>query len=231
EKGQLQVNLENHLKMIAQARQAQADLIVFPELSLTGYEPDLAKELARDLTDEVFQPLQAAADQSQLGIGAGMPTQAPDGINISMLIFQPEKERIHYSKRILHADERLYFVPGHHQPLLHIKGKKIALGICYETLQREHFVQAVAQQADMYIASVAKPDRGVNKAYLHFPSIAREFNIPILMANSVGYCDNFMSNGQSSVWNGKGELMGQLGGEEEGLLVYDTELDIVLNSN
>lgn len=72
--------------------------------------------------------------------------------------------------------------------------KKIAFGICYETLRREHFFQAIEHEADIYIASVAKPERRIKKAYLHIPSIAKEFNIPILMSNCVGYCDNFLSN-------------------------------------
>ncbi|MFN0199912.1 MAG: nitrilase-related carbon-nitrogen hydrolase [Bacteroidia bacterium] len=107
-----------------------------------------------------------------------------------------------------------------------MKGKQIALGICYETLQRAHFVKAKENEAELYIASASKPDRGTDKAYLHFPSIAKEFKTPILMSNSVGYCDNFLSNGLSSVWNKEGKLIGQLDKENQGLLIYDTEKDL-----
>jgi predicted amidohydrolase len=55
------------------------------------------------------------------------------------------------------------------------------------------------------------------------------------MANSVGFCDNFLSVGQSSVWNKKGELVGQLDDKSEGVLVFDTETEEIekctLNSN
>ncbi|MEL6132223.1 MAG: nitrilase-related carbon-nitrogen hydrolase, partial [Bacteroidota bacterium] len=164
-------------------------------------------------------------DRHEITIGAGMPTRAANGINISMLIFQPHKARVLYSKRLLHADELPYFVSGQDQPFLHIKGKKVGIGICYETLQREHFVHAAAQQADLFIASVAKPDRGLAKAYIHFPSIAKEFEIPILMSNCVGYCDNFLSNGQSAIWNHEGKLIQQLDEKNQGLLIYDTASD------
>ncbi|OJJ14867.1 hypothetical protein BKI52_40640 [marine bacterium AO1-C] len=229
-KGKVHENIQNHLKVIEQAIKLDSDLIVFPELSITGYEPELAKALACEVNDEIFNPFQALADQHGITIGAGMPTKAKDnseGINISMLIFQPNKARLVYSKRLLHEDELPYFVSGHQQPFLNIQGKKIALGICYETLQRAHFVNAAENNADIYIASVAKPDRGVNKAFVHFPSITREFNTPILMSNCVGYCDNFLSNGQSSVWNNQGELMGQLDQENQGILIYDTDLEKV----
>jgi len=45
-KGDIQSNIENHKKFIDLAVSGGADTIIFPELSLTGYEPELAKELA-----------------------------------------------------------------------------------------------------------------------------------------------------------------------------------------
>ncbi len=226
EKGNISKNIQNHLKFIDRAIELNADLIVFPELSITNYEPELASELATDVKDSIFNPFQDISDKNKIAIGVGMPTKATDGINISMLIFQPNKDRIVYSKHLLHNDELPYFVSSNSQPFLEIKGKRIALGICYETLQREHFIKAKESNADFYIASVAKPDRGTNKAYLHFPSMAKEFETPILMCNSIGYSDNFVANGLSSVWNNKGELLDQLDIENQGLLIYDTEEEL-----
>ncbi len=226
EKGEIQLNIENHLKLINRAIGLNSNLIVFPELSITNYEPDIAKEFAIDIDDTIFNSFQKLSDKNEIVIGVGMPTKAVDGINISMLIFQPNKERMIYSKCLLHSDEIPYFVSGNIQPFLKIKGKKIALGICYETLQREYFIKAKQNGADVYIASVAKPDRGTDKAYSYFPLIAKEFETPILMSNSIGYCDNFLSNGLSSVWNRKGELIGQLDKVNQGLLTYDTETEI-----
>ena len=48
------------------------------------------------------------------------------------------------------------------------------------------------------------------------------------MVNCVGYCDNFLSNGQSSVWNHKGKLLKHLGKEKQALLMYDTESEEVV---
>lgn len=226
-KGAIQQNLQKHIKVIQEAIKVNADVIIFPELSITGYEPELAKELACNVDSPIFKPLQDLANENNIVIGVGMPTIAPEGINISMLIFQPNQKRVVYTKKMLHDDELPYFVSGTKQPFLEIHGKKIALGICYETLQRGHFVAAKANEADIYIASVAKPDRGTDKAYIHFPSMAKEFKTPILMANCVGYCDNFLSNGQSAVWSEHGNLMGQLGEKYEGILMYNTETGTV----
>lgn len=220
-KGNVTENISNHLRLINQSIKRNADLIVFPELSLTAYEPELAEVLAVSVTSATFDVFQKKADENNISIGVGIPTKATNGINISMLIFQPHQRRLVYSKSILHADELPYFVSGEHQPMLNIKGTKIAFGICYETLQRAHFIAAQQKGADVYIASVAKPDRGTDKAYLHFPSIAKEFQTPILMSNCVGFCDNFLSNGQTAVWNNTGALLGTLDNESEGLLLCD----------
>ena len=225
EKGNVQRNIENHLEYIEHAIKLNADLIIFPELSITNYQPDLAKELSTDIESNIFSPFQEISNTNEITIGIGMPTKATDGINISMLIFQPNKERTVYSKQMLHSDELPYFVCGKNQTYLTINGIKIAIGICYETLQREHFLNAKNQGAEIYIASVAKPKGGIEKAYKHFPQIANEFNTPILMSNCVGHCDNFMSVGQSAVWNKKGELIEQLDTNNQGLLIYDTQTE------
>ncbi len=222
-KGAISINIKNHLSLIKSALPSKPDLIVFPELSITGYEPELAEKLACTIDDERFNSFQVMADTNKLTIGIGMPTHSKDGINISMLFFQPYRERLRYSKQLLHADELPYFVSSNNQVFLTIKEKKIAFGICYETLQREHFIKAVENNADVYIASVAKPERGKEKAYVHFPSMGKEFNIPILMSNCVGYCDNFMSNGKNAVWNKDGKLVAQLDEKNQGLLIYETE--------
>lgn len=234
EKGNISKNIQSHLTFVERAIELNSDLIVFPELSITNYEPELANEHATDINDSFLNPFQDLSDRNKITIGIGMPTKATDGINISMLIFQPNKKRTVYSKCLLHSDELPYFVPSNNQPFLKLKGKNIALGICYETLQREHFVKAKENNADLYIASVSKPDRGTDKAYVHFPTIAREFETPILMCNSIGYSDNFVANGLSSVWNKKGELIGQLNKENQGLLIYDIrteEIEQLIENN
>jgi len=226
-KGKVNKNIQGHLRIIERAIKFNSDLIIFPELSITGYEPDLAKELSTDIENSIFDPFQELSDKTKITIGVGMPTNTVDGINISMLIFQSNKNRVVYSKQILHSDEFPYFVCGTKQFFINIEEKKIAIGICYETLQREHFVNAKQNGADVYIASVAKSKEGIEKAYLHFSKIADEFSTPILISNSVGYCDNFMSVGQSAVWNENGKLIELLDSENQGLLIYDTETELI----
>lgn len=225
-KGNIQENIKNHIEIIERAIKLGVNLIIFPELSITSYEPCLAKELATNKEDAIFNPFQKFSNNNNITIGIGMPINVDDGVNISMLIFQPNKERVTYSKQILHSDELPYFTEGTNQVYLNINKKKIAVGICYETLQKEHFLKTQQNGADIYIASVAKSRKGVEKAFKHFSEISKEFNTPVLMSNSIGFCDDFLSTGSSAVWNKKGEIVVQLNDKEEGLIVYDTKTEI-----
>ena len=226
-KGNIQENIKNHIEIIERAIKLGVNLIIFPELSITSYEPSLAKELATNKEDTIFNPFQKLSNNNNITIGIGMPINSDDGVNISMLIFQPNKERITYSKQILHSDELPYFTSGTKQAYINKEENKIAVGMCDETLQKEHFLKTQQKGADIYIASVAKSKKGIEKAYKHFSEISNEFKTPILMSNSIGYCDGFLSFGNSAIWNKKGRLIANLDKENEGLIIYDTETEII----
>lgn len=227
-KGNVSANIDIHLATIRSAAALGIDIIIFPELSITGFEPALAKQLVQSPHSANFECFEELAEEHDISIGIGMPTESDTGLNISMLIFQPSKHRQVYSKSILHKDELPYFVCGESEPIIEVKGQKLGIGICYETLQKERFLQSVNLGAIAYIASVAKPQNGIHKANSLFESVSKQFGIPILMANSIGYCDNFLSGGQSAVWNKKGQIIGQLNDVSSGLLIYDTETETVL---
>ena len=85
-KGDIQKNIASHIKLINMAVSYGADAIFFPELSLTGYEPPLAKDLATSLDDNNFEPFQHISDNNKITIGLGMPTKTNTDIFILSLI-------------------------------------------------------------------------------------------------------------------------------------------------
>ena len=54
EKGNILKNIQSHQIFVERAIKLNSDLIVFPELSITNYEPELANELATDIKDSIF---------------------------------------------------------------------------------------------------------------------------------------------------------------------------------
>jgi predicted amidohydrolase len=221
-KGNILENIEKHKKMISIAISYKANAIFFPELSTTGYEPTLAKDLATSQNDIRFDDFQSISDKNNITIGIGVPTKSNSGILISMIVFQPYKPRQTYSKQILHSDEFPYFVCGNEQIILTIDNVKIAPAICYESLLIEHADNASKMGTEVYITSVAKSQNGINKTLSHFPHIASKYSMTVLMANCIGHCDNFESVGKSSVWSNKGILVGELDDTNEGIIIYDT---------
>ena len=227
-KGDIQSNIENHKKLIELAVSYGADTVIFPELSITGYEPELAKELATDPDDSRFDDFQKISDTKQITIGVGVPTKNKTGISISMVLFQPRKARQMYSKKCLHSDEEPFFVSGQNSIGLIGNKANIALAICYELSVPEHAENAFQSGAGIYIASVAKSADGVEKAVRRLSEIANKYSMTVLMSNCVGHCDNFESAGKSSVWNDKGLLLGQLNDANEGIIIIDTDTQEVI---
>jgi len=111
-KGDIETNIDNHKKLINLAVSNGADTVIFPELSITGYEPELSKELAMNKDDSRFDDFQKISDTRETIIGVGVPTKNNTGICISMVLFQPHKARQTYSKKYLHPDEEEFFISG-----------------------------------------------------------------------------------------------------------------------
>ena len=221
-KGSIQGNIDHHKKIIGLAVSHSTDIIIFPELSLTGYEPTLAKELATNQDDSRFDDFQKISNFQQVTIGVGVPTKNSTGICISLILFQPHKARQTYSKKHLHPDEEEFFVSGQSFPSLSINKANVAFAICYELSVPEHAEKAHKSGAEIYVASVAKSVNGVDNASKRLSEIATKYAMSALMSNCVGQSDDFESAGKTSVWNHKGLLVGQLDDTNEGIVIYDT---------
>ena len=221
-KGDIKTNIERHKKLIDLAVVHGAGMIVFPELSLTGYEPELAKELATNANDSRLDNFQETANEKKIIIGVGVPVKNNTLPSISMIIFKPNEARQTYSKKYLHADEVPFFVSGVNAGNLVIDNTNIALAICYELSVPAHSDNAYKNGAVVYIASVAKTADGMEKAAATLSGIAKKYAMTVLISNSVGHCDNFESAGQSAVWNNQGVLLAQLDDSSEGILILDT---------
>ncbi len=221
-KGDIQANIEDHKRFINLAVSAQAELIIFSELSLTGYEPGMAKALATSQDDSRFDILQQLSDTHQISIGAGAPIKKEEGICIGMILFQPYTSRQTYFKKYLHADEEPFFIGGEDFNGGITSSTKIALAICYELSVPEHSATAFKNGAEIYIASVVKTAKGVEKAIETLSGIAGQYSMTVLMANAVGEADGTECGGKSGAWDNNGILQGQLSATAEGWILFDT---------
>lgn len=231
-KGNIERNIENHLKWIKQAIQNNADMVVFPELSLTGYEPELSESLATNQDDPRLDEMQSLSDNNRITIGVGLPTRQERDVFVSMIIFQPHQKRITYSKQYLYPPEKSIFKAGKNPLVLKLETEVVSPAICYEASTKAHYEYASQNNATIYIASVLSSINGIDAELKKLSDIAKNKNMVTFMANYVGESGGYECAGKSSVWNEKGELIGQLGAKEEGLIIFDTKSkEIILTAS
>src|SRR4030095_9981214 len=130
-----------------------------------------------------------------------------------------------YSKRYLHQDEEPFFVRGQNSSVLINDKPRVAIAICYELSIPQHSEDAFKNGAEIYLASVAKTPQGVDKASKSLSDIAKNYSMAVLMSNCIGYCDGADCGGKTSVWNKTGQLLGQLDDSSEGMIIFDTETE------
>ncbi|WP_433318862.1 nitrilase-related carbon-nitrogen hydrolase [Micromonospora chersina] len=142
-------NAERHA---AAVRAAEARVVVFPELSLTGYELDAAP---LDPADARLAPLVAAcADTGALAL-AGAPVA---GRHIAVLAVDGDGARVAYRKMWLGGAEPRHFRPGPEPTVLGVDGWRLGLAVCRDTGVPAHAEATVARGADAYLAGVLESD-------------------------------------------------------------------------
>ena len=232
-KGEIDDNIEHHLRMLKHFYGGPGDLVVFPELSLSNYDPDIAAVTATAPNDARLDVFQRCADSSGISVGAGIPTTGEEKPYISLVLFRPGENRRVLSKRYLHPDEYAFFSPSNGSIGVVDFDVKVALAICFEISVPAHIQAATKCGIDLYLATVAKTAHGIREARAVLSAKARHFRLPILLVNSIGRCEGKEAGGGSMVINDKGVVIGQLSSTDEGFLVYDsaacTALSIIMS--
>ncbi|MDC6350932.1 carbon-nitrogen hydrolase family protein [Zeaxanthinibacter sp. PT1] len=218
----LNANIADHLKYAKQCADLGVELLLFPELSLTGYEPTLAAELALEKDDLRLQRLQEFSDEHHVTLGVGLPLRSPEGICISLLFFRPGLPVIAHHKQYLHPDEEPYFSSGPNLPGIIVNGIQFGLAICYELSVDEQLQEQMQYNPAFYLTSVAKAPKGLATATTHLAQIARKYNIITGMANSVGAANGTQCMGNTAVWDSGGHILGLLNQTDAGMMVFNT---------
>lgn len=209
-KGHIDLNLKNHLKYVALAAENGADVVVFPELSLTGYEPELASDIAIDIDSESAPVIQLSAVAQKHGVVviSGCPLQSAEARPyIGALLSYPSGKTEFYRKQQLHPGESDHFIAGNDSYVISYKGQQIALAICADFCNPVHAADAKAAGADAYISSVLVSESGFSVDSQLLQSRALENGFPVLMANYSGATGGWKSCGKSRVWNSDGEVI------------------------
>ena len=221
-RGDLAANTRQHLRLIQAAAGAGAHVLAFPELSLTGYELDLADRLAFLERDERLAPLADAAASAQMTVIAGAPVRIQSRLHIGAFVLAPDGSIDVYTKHYLGAcspaenpggpvpmPEATVFQPGSRNPQIRFGRHIAALAVCADTGQPGHAGAAASSGATAYLAGVFSTPGEFDKDAARLKSYAGRHSMLVAMANFGGPSGGLAAAGRSSIWSENGELVGE----------------------
>lgn len=225
----IETNLQQHLHLVQAAARHGVQWLLFPELSLTGYELPHLQSLAAEITPETLAPLQDAARQYGMAITVGLPVQLP-GLNqpcIATRTLHPQGAPVLYCKQYLHGSEQQYAGPSPAAYSAHVQALApagspplpIASAICFDSNQSAHAQAAADAGAQVYAAGVLVSPNGYAPDSALWQQAARRHGLCVLVANHGAASGPWASAGRSACWGPDGELRGEVPGLGAALLV------------
>jgi predicted amidohydrolase len=218
--GDISANLARHLRFCTTAAEQGVQLLVFPELSLTGYEPGLARSNAIRPDDSRLYPLRHLAESTHMTAVVGAPVlDDKDQLHIAVLAICPNGSVVIYTKEHLHPGEERTFAPGLGGPMLRVEDTAVALAICADTTYPEHAASAAARGANVYAAGVLIGEKGYARDTALLAQYARQHTMAVLMANHSAPTGGWVSAGKSALWSEDGRIVSGSRGTEESLVI------------
>ena len=219
--GDVPGNIQGHLRFMQAAAEQGVQLLVFPELSLTGYEPALAAQLAITPEDVLLAPLREMAQELRMTAVVGMPIRlAPGtGVFIGALVLGADGSLAVYTKQHLHPGEEVAFVAGQGGAALEWADDRIALAVCADFSHASHPRLAAEAGATVYAAGVLISEGGYATDSALLQGYAAEHRMLVLMANHGGASGGYTCAGRSAIWSADGTLLADVPGIGEALVI------------
>ena len=238
--GDVEANLEKHLKIIDEARGRGADLVLFPELSLTGYGlQDLASSVARRPTsdDPVFRRLLKASREIDVLLGF-VEADLRQGFYVSAA-YLSQGEVLHIHRKVYLPtyglfDEGRFFAMGNQIRAFTTRFARCGVLICEDFWHASPPYLLWLDGADLMFFLSAEPGRGltqserlestrwveqINQAY------ASLFTTFVAHTNRVGFEDGLNFCGGATVFDPNGDLVARGPYHEEALTLAEIDLD------
>ncbi len=217
-------NLLDHYRLCEMAHAEGANLLVFPEMSLTGYERENANKLSFVKNDSRLDELRILAVDHKMVIVAGAPIILECGLHIGSFILHPDGSLAIYAKQFLHAgEEEFYKSSFDYNPLIEIDNERISLAICADIDNSLHPQNAWKNRSTTYIASIFYTPKGIAAAHDLMRGYAMKYSMNVLLANYSGKSWGLDAGGKSAFWTKRGELIATLDGTCSGLLIVENK--------
>ena len=210
--------------------QHNADLIIFPELSISGYPPEdllLHSGFKRRINDALNSIKDEVAGISAL---IGFPDYNDDSIYNACAVFRDKEEIVKYRKEALPNysvfDEKRYFTSDEQPTVFELKGKKIGINICEDIWHKSAAMKAKESGADLIIVINGSPYEkdGQSKRENIVKQRALQTDLPIVYLNMIGGQDELVFDGASFVMSKNGEIKYRATSFEESMDLFEFDL-------
>jgi NAD+ synthase/NAD+ synthase (glutamine-hydrolysing) len=244
--GDLPGNLDSMVRFARRAAEEGADLVAFPELSLTGYPPrDLVEKPSFvDRSEQHLRQLAAETAELPLALIAGYVGRSGSPLGKqatnSAAILRGGEILFRQTKMLLPTydvfDEARYFMPAESESVFEMSGRKVALTICEDAWNDKQFwerplyrrdpVQELATGGAQFLVSINASPYHMGKRALRreiFATTARRHGIPVIYVNQVGGNDQLVFDGSSFAMDAAGRVCASAASFAEDLVLFDTD--------
>jgi predicted amidohydrolase len=222
--GDLAANLQTHLRFVAAAQAQGVQVLVFPELSLCGYELPLLRDCAVAPDDVRLAALRSAAIAAGMTVIIGAPLLDAGAAQpcIASITFRPDGSTATYRKQYLHSGEEVHVQPGPRGALAHaLHGQRYVEAICADTTHAAHARAAAEAGATLYVAGVLISSGGYDTDAALLRGYAQAHGMTVLMANHAAPSGGYASAGKSAIWAPGGTLLVQAPGPGNYLVIAE----------
>jgi N-carbamoylputrescine amidase len=228
----IQHNLDRMFIWIRAARQKGADVVCFPELSVSGYSNhDTIRSIAQSIPGPVSRQLSQWSVDQKLLILAGMVESGKDGaLFASHLVASPDGKLAVYRKLHLAPPETNLYTAGDRVPVFDCNGLRFGVQLCYDAHFPELSTRMTEKGVELIFLPHASPRGDAASKHLswmrHLPARAFDNGVFVVACNQCG--DNRMGlnfPGNAVIIGPSGDVIAKDVSGEEGLLMADLRSD------
>ncbi|MEU8438443.1 carbon-nitrogen hydrolase family protein [Streptomyces sp. NPDC029216] len=205
-------NAATAVALAARARGQGAELVVFPEFTLTGYELEsLAQDPSLWLSDADDPRLDGLRSSGiAVAVNVALRTDGPLPA-IATLVYAADGAHLTtYAKQHLYQHERGAFTPGTEDGRFELGGIRFSLGVCFDNHFPDLPARGAADGCRVHLASsLYGTGDGIAERATVYPGMAKEHGLYVVLANHVGPAGPWTGCGGAAVWSPDGTLLAE----------------------